>query len=458
VSRELRHLTTLDDARRVLRQALPARLREGRYGERDTPIAEAVGFVLGQDVVCPTDLPPFGRATMDGYAVRAEDTFGASEGLPAYLKVAGEVRMGEAPAFALSERQAAVIPTGGMLPAGADAVVMIEHTQPWGDVASPPPRPERSRRPRLLDSSTIEVLRPVAPGDNIVHQGDDVRAGKVLLPAGRRLRPQDISALAGLGISAVRVRRPRVAVLSTGSELVPHDQPATPALSLVEGSEFEGPLPAGRIRDMNGPALQAAARAAGAEPIALGLVGDDAEAIRAALGRGLAEADIVLVSGGTSVGMEDVIHDTINSLGKPGVLVHGLAVKPGKPVVIALVNEVPVFGLPGHPTSCLLIFRELVAPLLRVGGHFETEPPLPARARLTRNYPSQAGREELVPVRLDKRSGAWEATPLLGPSAFISTLVAADGLIRVPLAAEGLYAGDEVEVEPFDFAQGRSFE
>jgi molybdopterin molybdotransferase len=431
MSRELRHLTTLDDARRILWQALPARIREGRYTARDAPIAEAVGFALDEEIVCPTDLPPFDRSTMDGYAVRAEDTFGASEGLPAYLKVIGEVRMGEAPAFNLSERQAAAIPTGGMLPAGADAVVMVEHTQPWGNELS-----------TSLKGGSIEVLRPVAPGDNVVRRGDDVRAGEVMLSAGHRLRPQDISALAGLGIAAVRIRRPRVAVLSTGSELVAHDQPAL--------SEVEGPLAPGQIRDMNGPALQAAARAAGGEPLDLGLVSDDPEGIRAALRTGLAEADIVLVSGGTSVGMEDVIHDLINSLGPPGVLVHGLAVKPGKPVVIGLVNEVPVFGLPGHPTSCLVIFRELVAPLLRVAARSAPHASLPVRARLTRNHPSQAGREELVPVRLEKRDAAWEATPLLGPSAFISTLVAADGLVRVPFAAEGLYAGDDIEVEPFE--------
>jgi len=431
MSRELRHLTTLDDARRILWQALPARIREGRYAGRDTPIAEAVGFALDEDIVCPTDLPPFDRSTMDGYAVRAEDTFGASEGLPAYLKVIGEVRMGEAPSFELSERQAAAIPTGGMLPVGADAVVMIEHTQPWGSDLS-----------ASLQAGSIEVLRAVAPGDNVVCRGDDIRVGEVLLSAGHRLRPQDISALAGLGIATVRIRRPRVAVLSTGFELISPDQPLAP----------------GQIRDMNGPALRAAARAAGAEPVNLGLVSDDPEAIRAALRKGLAEADIVLVSGGTSVGTEDVVHDIISSLGEPGVLVHGLAVKPGKPVVIGLVNEVPVFGLPGHPTSCLVMFRELVSALLRVAAGSEPQTSLPVRARLTRNYPSQAGREELVPVRLDERDGIWQATPLVGPSAFISTLVAADGLIRVPVAAEGLCAGDEVEVEPFASAQGRPFE
>ena len=415
MSHELRHLKTLDEAHRILWDALPERIRKGRFGGRQTPVAEAVGLALDEDVVCPAHLPPFDRSIMDGYAVRAEDTFGASEGLPAYLKIAGEVRMGEEAGLALAHGQCASIPTGGMLPQGADAVVMVEHTQPWA-----------------VDS--VEILRPVAPGENVVRRGDDVREGEVILSAGHRLRPQDISALAGIGRATVAVRRLRVAVLSTGSELVPHNEDISP----------------GQIRDMNGPALQAAIRALGGEPVDLGLLRDDPALIAAAMRRGLEEADLLLVSGGTSVGVEDVIPDLIDSLGKPGVLVHGLAIKPGKPVVIGLADGVPVFGMPGHPASCLIIFRELVAPLLRLACGDRRHPPAPTRARMTRNFASQAGREEFVPVRLEQRDGAWEATPLLGHSALISTLVRADGLVRIAAAAEGIYAGDEVEVEAFE--------
>ncbi|UCC69813.1 MAG: molybdopterin molybdotransferase MoeA [Armatimonadota bacterium] len=415
MSRELRHLKTLDEARKILWEALPARVREGRFGVRPVEIAEALGLVLDEEIPSPTDLPPFDRSLMDGYALRAQDTFGASEGLPAYLKLVGEVQMGDTPAFALSHNQAARIATGGMLPEGADAVVMVEYTQPWGD-------------------DSIEVLRPVAPGDHVVRRADDVREGQAILPAGHRLRPQDISALAGLGVTTVPVRLPRVAVLSTGPEIVPHTDPVSP----------------GKIRDMNGPALRAAIRSLGAEPLNLGLVTDEEEPLRDALRRGLAEADIVLASGGTSVGAADLMPDIISSLGTPGVLVHGVAVKPGKPVVIGLVDETPIFGLPGHPTSCLLIFRELVAPLLRAAGGARAARPRPVRALLSRNYPSQAGREEFVPVRLEEREGEWHATPLLGPSALISTLVKADGLVCIPAEAEGLYAGDSVDVEPLE--------
>jgi molybdopterin molybdotransferase len=351
---------------------------------------------------------------MDGYAVRAEDTFGASEGLPAYLKVVGEVRMGEAPGFSISDQECAHIPTGGMLPGGADAVVMVEHTQPWGE-------------------GSVEVLRPAAPGENVVRRGDDVREGEVVLRAGVRLRPQEVSALAGMGFGKVRGHQARVAVLSTGVELVAH-------------TETPGP---GQIRDMNGPALMAAVRATGAEAVDLGVVGDDAEGLLGALRRGVEEADVVLASGGTSVGAEDLVPDAIDALGAPGVLVHGLAVKPGRPVVIGLVGEVPVFGLPGHPTSCLVMFRELVGPLLRGCSEGPAPELTRVRARLTRNHPSRAGQEELVPVRLEEREGEWEATPVLGPSALISGLVRADGLVRVAAEAEGLYAGEVVEVERF---------
>jgi molybdopterin molybdotransferase len=413
--RELRHLKTLEEARRILRDALPEHVREGRFGARCVEIAQAVGLVLDEDVASPIALPPFDRSTMDGYAVRAQDTFGASEGLPAYLKIAGDVRMGEAPDFALSHNEAARIPTGGMLPDAADAVVMVEHTQPWGE-------------------DSIEVLRPVAPGDHVVRRADDVQEGQTILPAGHPLRPQDISALAGLGLASVRVRLPRVAVLSTGAELVPHTDP----------------IPPGSIRDMNGPALRAAVRLMGAEPVDLGLVDDDAASLRAVLQRGIEEADIVLASGGTSVGAEDLMPGVIASLGSPGVLVHGLSVKPGKPVVIGLVGETPILGLPGHPTSCLVIFRELVAPLLRAAGGRPAGRAEPVRARLSRNLPSQAGREELVPVQLEERDGEPHATPLLGPSALISTLVRANALMRIPAEAEGVYAGDMVDVEPLE--------
>ena len=411
--RELRQLKTLDEARRILWEALPERLRQGRFGAVEpADIEHVVGCALARPVTVPDDLPPFDRSTVDGFAVRAQDTFGASEGLPAYLEIAGAVRMGESPDFALPPNRAAHIPTGGMLPAGADAAVMVEHTQPWGE-------------------NSVEVLRPAAPGENVVRRGDDLRKGEELLPAGHRLRPQDVSALAGLGLGRVEVCRPRVGVLSTGLELVPYTDTPSP----------------GQIRDMNGPALRAAVRGLGGVPVDLGIVTDERGALRAALQRGVAECDIVLASGGTSVGAEDLIPEMIDALGPPGVLVHGLSVKPGRPLVIGLVGEVPVFGLPGHPTSALVIFREVVAPLLRPAREGRPDTFATVQARLARNLPSQAGRQDFVRVRLERHEGEWRAAPVLGPSALISSLVQADGIVRVPAEAEGLYAGEMVEVE-----------
>jgi molybdopterin molybdotransferase len=417
--REFRDLKTLAQAKQILWQALPERMREGRFGLHQAPVAEAVGCILDQAVVSAVDLPAFDRSTVDGYAVRARDTFGASEGLPAYLNVTGEVRMGEPADLSISYQQCAGIPTGGMLPGGADAVVMVEHTQPWGE-------------------DSVEVRRPAAPGENVVHRGDDVKQGEALLAGGHRLRPQDISALAGLGIAAVVVRRPRVAVLSTGCELVPYTAPLSP----------------GKIHDMNGPALCAAVRALGGEPLDLGLVSDDQAELQHAVLKGVAEADLVLVSGGTSVGAEDLIPEVLASLGPPGLIIHGLAVRPGKPVAVAMAGEVPVFGLPGHPTSALVMFRELVGPLIALATGAEACPPAAwlarpptVTARLARNVPSQAGREDLVRVTVEQRDGEWHATPLLAPSALISSLVRAHGLVRVPAEAEGLCAGDCVEVE-----------
>jgi len=427
--REFRDLRTLTQAKQVLWQALPERVRQGRFGLHQAPLVEAVGCVLDQAVTSPVDLPAFDRSTVDGYAVRAQDTFGASEGLPAYLNVIGAVRMGEPAELSISYQQCARIPTGGMLPEGADAVVMVEHTQPWG----PECRGEsvtRPGRPAGSPLQAVEVLRPVAPGENVVHRGDDVKQGEELLAPGHCLRPQDISALAGLGVATVTIHRPRAAVLSTGCELVPHTAPLTP----------------GKIHDMNGPALCAAVRALGGEPLDLGLVADARDELRQAILKGVAGADLVLVSGGTSVGAEDLIPEVLDSLGSPGVIIHGLAVRPGKPLVVAMAGEVPVFGLPGHPTSALVIFRELVAPLIALATRVQIRPTTVA-ARLTRNISSQAGREDLVRVTVEERDGEWHATPLLAPSALISSLVRAHGLVRVPAEAEGLYAGDSVEVE-----------
>ncbi len=412
---ELFRLTSLQEARRRLEDNLPQELRQGRLGIEAIPLTGACGRVLAEDIISPVDLPPFGRSIMDGFAVRAQDTFGATDGLPGQLTVIGEVKMGQPAGVSITPGQAAKIPTGGMLPDGADAVVMVEHTQPW-------------------DENTIEVVRGVAPGENIIRVGEDLSKGEVMLRAGRRLRPQDLGALAGVGILSIEVyRRPRLGLLSTGNEIIPPDTEPEP----------------GQIRDINSAALTAAARIIGAEVIFFGIVRDNREELRARLKEAFESCDMVILSGGTSVGIEDMVAECIAELGPPGILAHGLSLRPGKPVIIAVAQNKPVFGLPGHPASSLLTFDLVVSPLLRKMAQYEEKPRVKVKALLARNLPSAPGREDFYRVRLESREGKLWAVPLLGKSALISTLLRADGLLHIPAEREGVYEGEEVEVELF---------
>ena len=376
-------------------------------------VRHALARVTFAKIASPEDLPSFPRSTMDGYSVRASDTFGATESLPAYLEVAGEVNMGEAPDVGLSEGEAAGAYTGGMLARGADAVVMVENTQ-------------------AVDGSTIEVLRPVAQGENVVQVGEDVRAGGEVLPAGHVLRPQDIGGILALGIMEVEVaRRPRMAIVSTGDELVPPE--AVP-----------GP---GQVRDINTYTVSALAEQAGGVPVPIGLVGDDFEAQRAAGTEGLSRGDLLVFSAGSSVSSRDMTAEVIGSLGSPGVLVHGIAHKPGKPTIVAMVEGKPVFGLPGNPVSAVDVFQMLVRPSIYALCGCDSAPqPRTVTARLTQDVASVAGREDHVRVRLLERDGTLCAEPVFGKSNLVYTLVRSDGVITVPLDKGGLYAGEDVEV------------
>ena len=356
----------------------------------------------------PAALPGFAKATVDGFAVRAADTYGASDGLPSYLDLAGAVRMGRAPDVAVPPGGAVAVPTGGVLPEGADAVVMVEHT------AETMP-------------GTIEVTRPVAPGAGLVRADEDVAAGGGLVPAGRPLRAPDLGLLAAAGVTAVDVHaRPRVVILSTGDEVVPPDT---------------GELGPGQVRDATASALAALVADAGGDPEIAGIVSDEPGALQAALRAVLPRADLVVVSAGSSVGARDETAGAVAALGD--VFCHGLAVKPGKPTLLADCAGVPVVGLPGNPLSALVVFGLVGAPLVwRLAG-CEHPPPEPStRARLARDLPSAAGRLDVVQVVL--RDG--EAHPVFGPSALLSVLTRADGHVVVPEPATGLAAGTEVEV------------
>lgn len=375
--------------------------------------SEALSRVTSVPIYAPSDLPAFPRSTMDGYAVRAADTYGASEGIPAYLTLCGEVLMGRAPAFSVSSGQTALIHTGGMLPPGADAVVMVENTQ-------------------QAAAATVEVLRPAAPGENVIQIGDDVRRGEVLVHTGRWLRPQDLGGLMAVGITKLSVTpRPLVALIATGDELTLPDADVLP----------------GQVRDINTTTLSALVQRAGGLPLPLGIIPDDKAALREAARQALAKADMLVISAGSSVSTRDMTAEVIASLGKPGILVHGVAIRPGKPTILAVAAGKPVVGLPGNPVSAMVIFDLLVAPALHLlAGCSEPPARLTVEASLTRNIASTTGREDHVPVKLEKRDGLWWATPVFGESNLITTLMKSDGTALIPLDKHGLTKGQQVTV------------
>ncbi|MEW5724538.1 MAG: gephyrin-like molybdotransferase Glp [Thermodesulfobacteriota bacterium] len=381
-------------------------------------LAAAAGRVLAEDVAAEADLPDFPRATMDGYAVRARDTYGASEGLPGLFEVVGEVAMGERPGFSVGSGQTARVWTGGMMPEGSDAVVMIEYS-------------------RRVDERTVELARPVAPFENVVRPGEDVRRGQVLLARGRRLRAQEVGLLAALGRERLLVVRvPRVAVISTGDEVVPVSQNPGP----------------GQVRDVNTYTLSALVAEAGGTALSLGLVRDDLAELRRKTAQGLEQADVVLISGGSSVGVRDFTVAAFESCEGAEVLVHGVSVSPGKPLVMARRGNQSLWGLPGHTVSAMITCDLFVRPLLaRLSGEERRRswrPPV--LAALARPVPSVHGRQDYVRVRLERTPAGIVAHPLLGQSGLISTMVRADGLVCIGLNDEGLPRGAVVEVILFE--------
>ncbi|MEW6262904.1 MAG: gephyrin-like molybdotransferase Glp [Thermodesulfobacteriota bacterium] len=385
----------------------------------EVELAGARGRVLAEDLQADEFVPDHDRSAMDGFAVRARDTFGAAETLPALFHLAGEVQMGLEPDFEIGPGQAARIWTGGMLPAGADAVVMIEYS-------------------RQVDETSVELSKPAAPWENVIRRGEDVKPGQVLLPAGLALRPQDLGLLAALGRSIVRVtRRPRAALISTGDEVIPI-------------TENPGP---GRVRDVNTYSLGAMLEGFGAEVIRLGLIPDDPARLRAGVERGLALADLVIVSGGSSMGVRDFAVEVFSSFPGSEILVHGVAVSPGKPLIMAGLGNQSLWGLPGHAVSAMITADVFVRPLLdRLSGKTRLGKPWGrlVQAALARNVPSVHGRQDYIRVRLEQEGGGLKAHPILGKSGLVSTMVKADGLVCIGLNEEGRLAGSLAEVRLFD--------
>lgn len=374
---------------------------------------ESLERVLAETIAASHPLPEFPRSTVDGYAVRAADTHGASEGMPIYLTLVGEAPMGAEPQFVLEDGQCGLIHTGGMLPEGTDAVIMVEYTQ-------------------QSKENEIEFMRSAAVGENIINIGEDVKSGEEVIPSGRRIRPAEIGGLMALGITEVQVaRQPIVGIISTGDEVVPPEEDAK----------------IGQVRDVNSYTLSALVRRAGGIPKMYGIISDNKEAVQAAAQQALSECDVVIITAGSSVSARDITGDVINKLGKPGVLVHGVNIRPGKPTILGVCDGKAVIGLPGNPVSALVVAGLYVVAaieyLIGLNGNV-IRATIPAK--LTVNLPSKSGREDWIAVRLDTGKEGKTAEPVFGKSNLIFTLARADGMIRIPAEANGISAGEIVEV------------
>lgn len=391
-------VVTLEEAERVIREIAPHPV------EDEIPLDEALHRVLARDVHAAENIPGFARTTVDGYAVRAADTVGAGEAIPAILRLTGEVSMGTEPGSPLKKGEGIYLPTGAMLPAGADAAVMIEYTERIGD--------------------EILVKRPVAFGENVILAGEDFGEGSLILPRGLYLSPRDIGILAASGNDRVAVfRKPVIGIISTGNELVPVN--ATPN--------------SGQVRDANGPMCAAFAEDSGCRPRPYGIVRDDRGALTRVLDRAIGECDAILLSGGSSKDIRDLAASVIAEKGE--VLIHGISIAPGKPTIIGRAGGRPIIGLPGHPASAYVILYTLAGTLFSAMSG-SPRPERKVSVVLAENIPSQKGKVEFVRVRID----GGRAVPCFGKSGLLNTFAGSDGLVQVPAEREGFEAGETVEV------------
>jgi len=382
-------------------------------------IKNALHRILSKEIVAPADLPGFNRSTMDGYAIRAEDSFGATDSLPSYLKIIGEIKMGDRPNFKINPGEAVKISTGGMLPEGANAVMMVEYTE-------------------QIDDTTIEARRSISPWENVVRENEDLKTGEIILRKGHRLHPQDIGVLAGIGKINIKIyKKPKIAIISTGNEIIP----------------AEGKPRIGQIRDINSYTLGACIKEAGGIPVYRGIIKDEVILLEQEIKKTIKEdkVEAVIISGGSSVGVRDVTLEVLNRLGKPGVLIHGVSVKPGKPTILAIADNRPIFGLPGHPVSAMIIFDLFLRPLISwlQGGQYNYNSAKETEAELTCNMVSDSGREDYIRVFVYEKDKKFYAEPILGKSGLISTMVRASGLIKIGLNIEGLEKGSKVMVKLF---------
>ena len=419
-----------DEARDLMLSHLPTPTPDSETIE----VSSSLNRILAEDILAPHPLPDFQRTTVDGYAVRAGDTHGASDSLPAYLALIGEVPMGDAPTFEIGVGQCALIHTGGMLPNGADAVVMLENTQSINHGENEKEISVDSVG-SVVKNSEIEIFRAVADGENVIRIGEDVAQGQLVLPKGTLIRPAEVGGLMALGIMSVRVAKMvKVGLISSGDEVIDPSQSPRP----------------GQVRDINSYTLGALVEKSGGVAKRYGIIHDQLQALKDAAAQALSECDVVVITAGSSASTRDMTADVIRSLGEPGVLVHGINTRPGKPTILGVCNGKAVIGLPGNPVSALVNGYLFVVPVIEKLLGALPKPKATVQAKLTVNLPSQAGREDWWPVKLivNRQSQVvnYDAVPIFGKSNLIFTLASADGLLRIHPDATGLSAGEMVEV------------
>ncbi|UCH31737.1 MAG: molybdopterin molybdotransferase MoeA [Candidatus Bathyarchaeota archaeon] len=405
-----RQLISLDEAKRRIEKAFSPKPPK----TEEIPLLKAVGRVLASDIAAPMDVPPFSRSTVDGYAVRAEDTFGADEDKPVMLKISGYADVGEISKLRLEKNYAMKIVTGAPLPSNSNAAVMIEHTNE--------------------ENEKVYVYKSVVKNENMMGKGSDIRKDAMVLKGGTILSSQNLGVLAALGFAQVKVyKKPKVAVISTGQEII------------APGN----PLPLGKIYDINAYTLTAALLEIGVEPINFDIIQDDnVEVLKSTLENALDISEVVITSGGVSVGPKDILPNIIDGLGEPGLIIHGIAIKPGKPIAVAVVGEKLIFSLPGHPTSALLTYQLLIRPFLPLLTKQKALPSTTLRAVITDKVFSARGRRTFITVTLSQNdAGHWLASPVLeGLSGAITTLAKADGYIELEETQQFVESGEEVDV------------
>lgn len=385
--------------------------KEYKFDIEEVGLLESNNRILAEDIYSNINVPEFNRSTVDGFAIKSKDSHGASESIPSLFNILGEVEMGKATSYSIKSGEAVYVPTGGMIPEGADGVVMIEYTE-------------------KLDESNLMVYRSISTNENIILKGDDIKIGEIALKKGRKVTPEVMGVLAALGISKVKVyKKPKFYIISTGDEII----------------DLEEKLELGKIRDINSYALYSLIVNLGGEVVGKSIVKDNYELLRKEVEKAIKVSDIVLISGGSSVGARDYTNKVINSFNGEGVFVHGISIKPGKPTIIGEGEGKLIFGLPGHPVSSIIVFKAIVEYYIKTKMNIESID-IKTKAIMDFNFPSSSGKETYQMVKLKEEDGKIYATPNFGKSGMITLLSDSDGYIVIKSYEEGIYKGEERDV------------